>query len=363
MHRAGTDAGPATLGAIVAEGLRRRFRSRQRRVLLGVYAAALLGTALLAYAVFSALAALAPGTNPAGGVSSAVVLMALLLALVFAPALSARALIPPAGAAASAPAGVFGTVLAEMLAALAFPVVALPFLVVGAAMGGIPAVVALASWGLLAVEIALMTAIVAGLGGVIARPRLAVGAGYLLLGLLTIGSVVVFAVVGLSSPHDVVTHSRSMSATSTDALADCDQAYREGATDCEDDGSAVLTTCGPWQEITTTQPRMGLAWWVLVPNPFVVVADGAARAGYSSFLTTVGRGDLLALTSLGLWNAQAYDQGDVVMDSCPIDGRDAASTDRLFARAVPTWGIGLLVQAALAAGLLAGAVARARRTP
>lgn len=361
------------VGAVMRDRLRRRFRSGRFWVLLAVYAVALGALTALSFAVAWALAALSNGGDIGPLVYSGVVFAVLLLAIVAGPAAQGRVLNAPAlvrrkgepvqvaGTPKGGAAGiVLGALLAEWVTSLVFVAVALPVLLIVALVAGVSAAVLFGSLGIVIVEILLLGAIAVGISGLIDRPRRSVAAAYGAVAMLTIGTLVVFAGVGNLVRHDVVTEYRGVSWSASELIADCDAAYADGASDCVEDADGEgVTTCEAWQTETAERPRLDLAWWVLVPNPFVLVADAAPPTWQGSAQSPA---DLFGLVTLGVRQAQIAGEPVEVLDSCTIDGQDAASSvPALFDRTASTWYLGLLVQGALAAGLLIGGVSR--RTP
>lgn len=344
-------------------------------MLLGVYAIVLLALTLLSAVIAWAFATLSGGGDTGPLIFSSVVFWLLLLAIFAGPAVQGRALNgSPAGATAPgrptaparpaaparAAATVIGALLAEWVTSLAFVALALPILLVVAVAGGVAAPVVIGSVAILIGEILLLAAVAVGLSGVIARPGRSVAAAYAVVVGLTVGTVLIFALVGNLVRHEVVTQSRGVSWSSTDLIADCEEALADGASDCVEDADGEgVTTCEAWQTTTSDRARLDLAWWVLVPNPFVLVADAAPLTWQGSMQSPA---DLFGMVTFGVRQAQIAGETTETLDACTIDGQDAASTvPALVERTTPTWYLGLLVQAVLAAALLAGAVSR--RTP
>lgn len=341
------------VGAMIGRELRRRSRSVPWYVLLIGYAVALLLATLLAFWVSEAVAALSSSREGAA-TYGVVILFALLFVLVALPPITGSA-IPRIGGGSVSPARRIVAALAvEALTGLVFVVIALPFLVVAAVSGAVPPLAVLASVLVLLAEIWLLAAIGVALSGLFARRRGGIGMTYLVTAVLAIGSVLVVTVVGSIVQHDIVTLSRSQSWGSADSVADCDAAYAEGVTDCIEDGDGVLT-CSAWEEYPGSRGRFDLVWWMLVPNPFVVVADAASVTGGAP-------DDVLRLIALGVHEARESGKTEQILDSCTIDGQNRGSTVAGIIEDAPgTSGLGLLAQAVIAGVLLWGAHARLRR--
>jgi Cu-processing system permease protein len=370
----GTEA-PRTsgVGAIAADRLRRRFASRRFLVLLGVYAVVVLVLTMLSAFVAWAMAALSGGADTGPLIFSSAVFWVLLLAIVAGPAVQGRALEAPVllgrsaervadeERATSSPSGrVFGVLLAEWATSLVFVAIALPVLLVVAVTGGVAAPVVIGSLVIVTVEILLLGAITVGVSGLTARPGRSVIAAYGVVAGLTVGTILVFAFVGNLVRHEVVTENRGVSWSSTELIADCDEAFAEGASDCVEDADGQgVTTCEAWQRTTSERARLDLAWWVLAVNPFVLVSDATPLTWQGSMQ---GPADLFGMVTSGVRQAQIADETTETLDACTIDGQDEASTvPALVERTASSWYLGLLAQAALAAGLLLGAVSRAKR--
>jgi hypothetical protein len=367
----GAEAARPTLsgvGAVAADRLRRRFRRGRFWVLVAVYAVALVALTGLSFAAAWAMATLSNGGDIGPLVYSAVVFAVLLLAIVAGPAAQGRALNAPALARTTAdrpstargpqtgPAGaVLGALVAEWVTSLVFVAVALPVLLVVAVAGGVPAHVVAGSLAIVVLEILLLGAIAVGLSGLIERPGRSVAVAYGVMAVLTVGTLLVFAAVGNLVQHEVVTESRGVSWSSTELIADCGQARADGASDCvEDDDGEGVTTCEAWQTTTSVRPRLDLAWWALAPNPAVIVADATPLTWQGSMQSPV---DLFGIVTAGVRQAQTAGEQTETLDACTIDDQDAASTvPALVDRTAPSWYLGLLVQVALAVGVLLGAV-------
>lgn len=341
------------VGAMIGRELRRRSRSVRWYVLLIGYAVALLIATLVAFWVSDAAAAL---SNSRAGAATfgVVILLALLFVLVALPPVTGSALGRIGDGAASAARRIVAALAVEAVTALVLVVIALPFLVVAAVSGAVPAFAVLVSALVLLAEIWLLAAIGVAFSGLFARRRGGIGMTYLVTAVLAIGSVLVVTVVGSIVQHDIVTLARAESWGTTDSIADCDAAYAEGATDCVEDGDGLLT-CSAWEEHPGSRGRFDLVWWMLAPNPFVVVADAASATGGAP-------DDVLRLIVIGVHEARESGKTEQILDSCTIDGQNRASTiDGVLADTPGTWGWGLLAQAVIAGVLLWGAHARLRR--
>ncbi|WP_308796673.1 hypothetical protein [Agromyces silvae] len=360
-------------GSVAGDRLRRRFASRRFLILLGVYAVVLLVLTVVSAVVAWALSALSGGGDTGPLIYSSVVFWVLLLAIVAGPAVQGRALNVSAlvgrsaehsssdEATASSPAArVFGALLAEWVTSLVFVGIAVPVLLVAAVAGGVAAHVVIGSLGILIAEVLVLGAIAVGVSGLVARPGRSVAVAYAVVAGLTIGTILVFAFVGNLARHEVVTENRGVSWSSTELVADCDEAFAEGASDCVEDADGEgVTTCEAWQRTTSERARLDLAWWVLAANPFVLVADATPLTWQGSMQSPA---DLFGMVTSGVRQAQVAGETTEILDACTIDGQHEATTvPALVDRTAASWYLGLLAQAVLAAGLLIGATSREQR--
>lgn len=360
-------------GSIAADRLRRRFASRRFLILLGVYAVVLVGLTVLSAIVAWAFAALSGGGDTGPLIYSSVVFWVLLLAIVAGPAAQGRALTAsaPVGRAAEGPSDdeatasgpavrLFGALLAEWVTSLVFVGIVLPALLVVAVAGGVAVSVVIGSLGILIAEVLLLGAIAVGVSGLVAGPGKSVAVAYAAVAGLTVGTILVFALVGNLVRHEVVTESRGVSWSSSELVADCDEAFAEGASDCVEDADGEgVTTCDAWQRTTSERARLDLAWWVLAANPFVLVADATPLTWQGGMQ---GPADLFGMVTSGVRQAQIAGETTETLDACSIDGQHEASTvPALVDRTASSWYLGLLFQVALAAGLFLGAISRGTR--
>lgn len=322
------------IGIIARLELIQRLRSVGWYVLLGVFAAVMIGVTGLAFAVYSW------GDFVGAGVFSIVVNMVLLLVVLVSPTLSGNAVNGDRDAATLAAVQVtaastgdimLGKLLAAVATGGAFLLVALPFLAIALLGGGAnPAVLAVSLLVLIA-EIVIVAAIGVALSGLIARPLFSVATTYLVVAALVIGTLIAFVLGGMAVRTEVTQYSR---------------AYDEsGVPDCESPGSPFVTQV----------PRFDTVWWVLAANPFVVLAD-ATPTEYDSYGSPV---DMFGQIKLGVRSAQ---QSPLVQrgDECAPGVERYPTAQETIDSTVPSWFVGLGVQVILAGGLFAGAWARTR---
>ncbi|MCK2022470.1 ABC transporter permease [Microbacterium sp. kSW2-24] len=321
----------AHIGTIARLELTQRLRSVGWYVLLGVFAAVLLGVTALSSAVYSY------GDAPGAGIFSIVVNMVLLLVVLVSPTLSGNAINGDRESATLAAIQVTAVstgdiMLGKLVAAIAtggaFLLVALPFLAFSLLGGGADPLVLLISILVLAAEIVIVAAIGVGLSGLIARPLFSVATTYLVVAGLVIGTLIVFALGGLAVRGEATNYSRP---------------YDENG-----------PICDQWEEYTYEVPRFDLVWWALAANPFVVLAD-ATPTEYGSGGYPV---DLFGQIKYGVRSAQLSPL-EQRWDDCAV-GSPGPTPREVIDSTVPSWFVGLGVQVVIAGSLFAGAWSRTR---
>ncbi|MCK2029259.1 ABC transporter permease [Microbacterium galbinum] len=321
----------AHIGTIARLELTQRLRSVGWYVMLGVFAAVLLGVTALSSAVYSY------GDAPGAGIFSIVVNMVLLLVVLVSPTLSGNAINGDRESATLAAIQVTAVstgdiMLGKLVAAIAtggaFLLVALPFLAFSLLGGGADPLVLLISILVLAAEIVIVAAIGVGLSGLIARPLFSVATTYLVVAGLVIGTLIVFALGGLAVRGEATNYSRP---------------YDENG-----------PICDQWEEYTYEVPRFDLVWWALAANPFVVLAD-ATPTEYGSGGYPV---DLFGQIKYGVRSAQLSPL-EQRWDDCAV-GSPGPTPREVIDSTVPSWFVGLGVQVVIAGSLFAGAWSRTR---
>ena len=145
-----------------------------------------------------------------------------------------------------------GKLLAGWAAAVAFLVVALPFVIVSLAAGGVRVVSLAVTLVLLVVLLGVVCAIGLGFSALVSRTTASALLTYLTVLALTVGTVILFA---LTFPL----------ITQTDDVPTYESTAVDGA------------SC-TWTTETTSRAHTERTWWLLAANPFVVVADAAPAA-------------------------------------------------------------------------------------
>ncbi|GAB3174946.1 ABC transporter permease subunit [Myceligenerans halotolerans] len=224
--------------------------------------------------------------EPLGGmIYSIVVCFVLFLGLLVAPTLSSGAINGDRNAGTLAtlqvtmlsPAEiVLGKLAASWLAALAFLLASVPFILWALFAGGITAFALVGTLLMLAVVLGVVCAIGLGFSAVVTKPSAAAVLTYLTIGTITVVLPILFGLLApLTTTDDEV---RVWSETSYDP----ETGYAE---DCE------------WQTHTLPVWHHERTWWMLAPNPFVLVADAQPLVADPDEMDDV---NLLALLQYGV---------------------------------------------------------------
>jgi ABC-2 type transport system permease protein len=332
------------VGLILGLELRQRVRGVAWYVILGVF------FALVAIVTVGVWVVTGSWGTSGGPLFSSVVYFVLLLASLISPALSGNAINGEreSGTLAtlqvtSVTTGqiVIGKWLAAWIASLALLVVTVPFLGIAVAIGEVSALTVVSSLGILTAELGVLAAIGVGLSGIIRKPLFSVVVTYLAVAALSLGTLIAFALAG------TVTQATVTQTTIAPAY--------------DDDGDGPFG-CAPPEVNTYTVPRFDPYWGLLAVNPYVVVAD----ASYGDFDENGSPENLFGYVALGVRQAQIAPETEVFDDWCTPDSTSwqetGPSAQELLRTGVPSWFIGLALQAGLGGLALFGAW-RATRTP
>lgn len=329
--------------------LKQRRRSAAWLILMGVCVAVLVATSLLVW--------FGTDNGEEFGVllHPTLVYMALLLILVVSPTLSGNAingdrehqtLAAIQITRATTAEIILGKFLAATVTGLGFVAVTLPFLVLAAILGEVPATTVLSNLGVLLAEVMVVSAVGIGVSGLIARSLFSVATAYLVVAGLTIGTGLFFGLFSLADKVEVKSDYRGVVLNEQGEFAqDADGKY----------------LCEPWISSTYSEPRTDRTWWILAANPFVIIADATPHRwedGHpKGFFTSVSVG--VRELQLPPKTHTAYDEC-AYMNSSAIEQRNhdearSAYNREELAGTVPSWWAGLLFQGVLAGALLFGA--------
>ncbi|CAN5504755.1 ABC transporter permease subunit [soil metagenome] len=335
------------LWTIAVIELRQRVRGVAWYVLLGVFVGLLLiVTSIMVWALGFA------GDQDTGGtVYSVIIYFVLLLSSLVTPALSGNmingdrdtgTLATTQVTLVTTPQLVLGKFLAAWISALAFLVAAVPFILWSFAIGGAQPATVVVSILVLAFELGVISALGVGLSGLVRRPLFSVVVTYLLVALLSIGTLIGFSLGGLALQTKV---------TVQNSYVD----YNDSSLQFDGNGNPINPHCITDPPMTTTVPRFDLVWWMLAANPYVVLADAVPTvyqpdADYPA--------DLFGNIKLGVRYAQS--PADLNgYDECAdaSDPRHSKSPRELIDSTTPSWLVGMLIHLGLGVGALWGAIA------
>ncbi|WP_159501605.1 ABC transporter permease [Microbacterium sp. 18062] len=330
----------ARLWTIVTLELTQRVRSVAWYVLLGVFAAILLGVTALSFLAFSWMGGSGPGAG--GAIYSVIVYVVLLLVVLVSPTVAGNAVNGDRDQATLAPVQVtlattgeivLGKLVAAWVSGLAFLAVAVPFLAVATIAGGLSPAALAVSLLVLVIEIGVFAAIGVGLSALLARPLFSIASTYLVVAAFVIGTLIVFGLGGAAVRTEVESHSRYIT-------------Y---------EGSGTDYACSGWETYTYEVPRFDRVWWVLAANPFVIIADATPTA-YDAYGNPT---DLFGQIASGVRMAQVVPETETWSDGC-ADAQDYPSVREQTDGLLPSWFVGLGVQLVVAGLLLWGGWARTR---
>ncbi len=354
------------LWTVASIELRQRVRGVAWYILLGIYALLLLLVTVVASFAFQAI----DGSGDEGdAIYAVIVFFTLLLATLVTPALAGNAINGDRSDGTLATTQVtlvtttqlvLGKFVAAFISTLAFVVVAVPFFGYAVARGGLPAGTILSSLGVLLLEMAVIAAASVGFSGIIGRPILSVVVSYLLVAAMSVGTLIGFGLLGLTI-RETVTY------TTTDADWDRVNADQAAGIDPYQPGGKGVPKaeyCTPDSTYTSTSevPRYDLVWWLLAPNPYVVLADATPTVYDADGQPK----DLFGYLKLGIREAQrpltelTGDRDYNACDPANYDSTPGESARHVIDSTVPSWFVGLALHLLTAAGLLWWAIARTR---
>lgn len=224
-----------------------------------------------------------------------------------------------------------GLVLLTAVAAAVLVACAVPLIVLAATSGGVDLPSTLLAPAVLWVSFTAVATVGLAASAVASRARYGVAAALIATGVIVLGCPLAYSV---AVPATEVDRDRQVR---VDAAA----------------GSPTDEPCTTETRSIAT-PRTQLVWWLLAPDPVVVVADAApaARSGSGSF-------DPLGAVSSAVRQARAG-VGDDVVEECWAGASTSTRPDASSGPAVWPWGLGALV----GIGALATAFTERRlRTP
>lgn len=190
-----------------------------------------------------------------------------------------------------------GKLLAAWLLALGFLVAALPWIIVTTVMGGISPLQVVVCFLVMFVEVAIVCAIGLGWSALIGRPAGSTVMTYASVALL---SVILPIALGFASMLTMRDDTVRIWSYNGDPTVLTTQANDWAASGFAPSKRPDWSACHPENQVIT-RPHVESIWWLIAPNPFVIVADAAPLPpeARGNLETWAGRsGDPLAFLSL-----------------------------------------------------------------
>lgn len=326
------------LGVVVGLELKQRVRSVAWYVLLGIVAVVVGGVVVVLW-----LGLQGYQRDLGGAIFATTIFLVMLVTSLVTPALSGGAINGDrdAGTLAStqvtqvtATQLVLGKVLGSWIASLGFLAVCVPFMLVGAMLGGLRLEVVLVAIPLVVLEIGVISAIGVGLSGLIRKPILSTVVSYLVVAFFSVGTLIGFGVGTVTLQTEE---------TYYDIQWDWDE-------------TTDVTTCiETGRTYTSVVPRPDRVWWVLAANPYVILAD-AMPAEFDSYGNA---SDVFGMISSGVRYAQLPPVQDRCENYDDATGFQSPMED-IYERTAPSWFVGMSIHVALAALATWGAIAAVR---
>ncbi|WP_154604799.1 MULTISPECIES: ABC transporter permease [Arthrobacter] len=352
--------------AVVGMELRQRLRSRGWYIMLAIWFGLIWLVTALTWMSWKAQEqsrlSWEPGfvgTGPGTLIFEIVMAFVLLFGLLVAPAFSANAISGDRSAGTLAIMQVtllrsgqllWGKFIASWIVALAFLAASAPALIYGIAQGGLGAGYILVALLMLGIELGVACALGVGISAVVNRPLFSIVVTYLVVAVLTFGTLIAFG-LGASVSNGTV-QANQVHYKTTGVGGDPGDYPVPPAKDITDE-NAEYACYGPLQSrpVTRTEPVA----WLLAMNPFMVVADSIPYPDRKTQERTYSSTGLFETISQAARQAQA---GPDATYQC-AGGKVAPSQ---IEQNLPLWPLGLGLQLLVSAGILALGW-RALRTP
>ena len=337
--------------------LRQRLRSRALLVLAIVWFCVIGLVTVLSWAALGTLYGAYGSSADGYPLFSLIVYFVLLFGTLVAPAISAGSIGAERSQATLATTQVtlvgtwsilLGKALAAWITGIAFLIVAAPFVLFSLLFSQAGVAQLLVALLALAVQIGVFTVIGVGLSAFVRSTVFAIVLAYLIVALLSVGTLIAFTLALGASTRYVDVENRVLT-----------QAYHERVAECPpEDGDC-------WERVplecdSDFSPRSYTPshhyWWILALNPYVVVGDMVPVDFENEH-----RVDLFGTVSMGMRALQVEPDQPTGWDECrPYSGVSYEPTrpGDLYAGTVPVWWIGLGLQLVLVAGALWGGYVR-----
>lgn len=236
----------------------------------------------------------------------------------------------------------WGKWLASWVASLGFLALSAPFIFWALALGGVNPLEAVVSLVVLAIELGLVCALGVGISALAGRPLFSIVTTYMLVALLSLGTLIAFGLsMTLVMEEDVPVRQSYYNYPPEAQLSE----------EVLSDEDLVCVT----DEITTTVVHTERTAWLLAANPFVVVADAVPYDRDTDsfnggvFDDTYRPPGAMESISEQVRLAQAGPDYDVTCEEARYFG--AGSRD-IESEPLPIWPLGLALQGGLAAAVL-----------
>lgn len=370
----GPEAGPGTgqgamgrclegVTAVIGMEMRQRLRSRGWYIMLGIWFVVIGVVTALTWWSWRAQSGydFDPGfgrVGPGQLIFEIVLAFVLLFGLLVAPAFSANAISGDRSAGTLAimqvtllrPGQILcGKFLASWIAALAFLVASIPFLVFAIIQGGLSMGHIAVAMLFLAIELGVVCALGVGISALANRPLFSIVVTYLTVAVLTFGTLIAFGLGSMLSNGTVMANQsyyKGMDIYQDREIPDHDPEMYPAPprpTNITDE-NADYSCFGPLEESRAT--RTERVAWMLAMNPFVVLADAIPYPERSTASHLATSGGLFESISQGARYAQA---GPDQTYQCA----NGKVTPSYVDQTAPMWPLGLGLQLLVAAGILA----------
>lgn len=318
-----------------------RIRAGRWRWLLGIWFVLVSGFTVLVH--LGARASAPEATEKGVVVYGALVLFVLSLALLVVPSLTGQSVNGDRERGTLATLQVtrlsaleitLGKLLAAWGTAVVFLVLTAPAVVYAAALGGVPVGRLLVVTVVVVLLLGVVAALALCLSSLLSRTTTSGVLSYLTVFGLTVGTLVAFGI------------GTAISSEKYTATSDCPtRAELEGSGLPEGEIDQMLSSCTP-SEYEGTRARSDRVWWLLAPNPFVIVADAAPQLPP---LTEAQQRERDRLESQGVYRSD-------LRDSDPLGGIGRSVRDlrkppgSAFVHRTAVWPWGLAFDVLLAVG-------------
>ena len=359
--------------AVVGMELRQRLRSRGWYIMLAIWFALIWLVTALTWISWKAQSGgnFDPGfgrTSPGPLIFEAILAFVLLFGLLVAPAFSANAISGDRSAGTLAIMQVtllrpgqllWGKFLASWIAALAFLVASVPFLIFGIAQGGLGVGYILIALLMLAIELGVVCALGVSISALANRPLFSIVVTYLTVAALAFGTLIAFGLGTMLSNGTVMANQSNYKDGTQiyqgpDVPSDGPYTYLPlpKPTDITDENDEYACY-GPLRQEQVQ--RTEHVAWLLAMNPFVVVADAIPYPSHSAAEQPYYGSGMFETISQGARYAQA---GPDATYQCA----NGKVTPSYVQQGRPLWPLGLGLQLIVTAAVLALAW-RSLRTP